>query len=55
MPLDDILYSTTGSVACPSLIIYLPTSGDTGSLAAIEAQTVLFERRLFGKETKIVF
>lgn len=55
MALDDILYATTGSYSIPSYIMYLPFNGESGSLASIEAQTVMFEKRIFGKENKSIF
>jgi hypothetical protein len=55
MALDDILYASTGSYGMPSLIVYLPVSGSTGSLSMIEAQTVYYEKRLFGSVKVSIF
>lgn len=51
--LDDIQYMSTGSYQ-PSIIIYLPVSGSTGSPNLIEAQTVYFTKYL-KSETIIIF
>ena len=55
MALDDILFAVTGSSIGNTFTIKLPISGSGGSPSFIEAQTVLFEKRLFGSENKTVF
>lgn len=55
MALTDILFAITGSSVGPTFTIELPSSGSMGSPIFIEAQTVLFEKKLFGSENKSVF
>jgi len=55
MVVDDILFAVTGSSIGSTFTIDLPYSGSLGSPNSIEAQTVLFEKRLFGKENKSTF
>jgi len=51
MALDDIVFAVTSSAVGTQFTIELPVSGSQGSPLLIEAQTVYFEKRLFGKET----
>lgn len=46
MALDDIQFASTGSYSQPSIIVTLPVSGSQGNPMLIEAQTVLFEKKL---------
>ena len=55
MVVDDILFAITGSDVGNTFIIDIPISGSQGSPILIEAQTVLFEKKLFGSENKSVF
>lgn len=55
MAVTDILFAVTGSAVGPTFTVTLPSSGSMGSPILIEAQTVLFEKRLFGSENKSVF
>lgn len=55
MAVNDILFAITGSSVGNTFTTYLPESGSMGSPMLIEAQTVLFEKRLFGKENKSIF
>jgi len=55
MALDDILFAVTSSAVGPTFTIELPFSGSAGSPIFIEAQTVLFEKRLYGTENISVF
>lgn len=53
--ITDILYAVTGSSVGNTFTIDLPNSGSMGSPVLIEAQTVLFEKRLYGSENKSIF
>jgi hypothetical protein len=55
MALTDILFAITGSAVGNTFVITLPASGSLGSPSFIEAQTVFFEKRLFGQEIVSVF
>ncbi len=55
MALTDILFAVTGSAVGPTFTIELPSSGSMGSPISIEAQTVFFEKKLYGTENKSVF
>lgn len=55
MALNDILFAVTSSAVGPSFTIELPFSGSSGSPNFIEAQTVFFEKRLYGTEKIGIF
>lgn len=53
--LEDILFAVTGSAVGITFTVELPVSGSVGSPVFIEAQTVYFEKKLFGQEVISIF